>query len=380
MNSTNFTLPRLSQSLIERSSIESNKQYKRLNEKTQVLVPQNGMEEVTQSRLTHSYEVATSSLMISSMIAEELGLNIHDIDYQHSVYNASLLHDIGHPPFGHDGAVLIDQFCYEKGFLEGFSDNNNNLIVIEKNNIEVSDYTKVSVIKYPSKLFTDQKETYLPLLNKALEEDRLHFSKFGINLSPKDNELTIACQIMDEADRNTYVCSDLGDFFCLGNEVTLDSLYKLSSTLGYEDSIHSYINEMFEAIKDGNKNAIKEFFNKTTIIFNANHTLTDSGLGFKNNELFKFREFLSEATYEFFISPIRDDDFHKSNMVMLKEFLDYVYDEEFYPSKYYEKEIKKTNNHDYKMKMIRNMVSEVSDWYIFKFANAYAKDEVKSLL
>lgn len=377
---TTMKLPRMTESLIERSSIEVNKQYKRLNEKTQVLVPQNGLEEVTQSRLTHSYEVATSSLMVASSVAEALGLNIHDIDYQHSVYNASLLHDIGHPPFGHDGAVLIDDFFFEKGYEEGFSDNNNNLIVIEKNNIKVSDYTKVSVIKYPTKLFDKQKTKYLPLLEVALEEDRKHFAQFGINLNPKYNTQTIACQIMDEADRNTYVCSDLIDFFCLGNEVTLKELKAVSRTMGYEDTIDSYIEEMYEQVKDGNKNKIKEFFNGTTILFNTNHKIDENGLGFNCDTLFRFREFLSKATYVFFISPLRDNEFHKSNMEMLREFLDYVYDEEFYPSKHYGEEIRNSDDEQYKLEMMRDMVSEVSDWYIFKFAKAYATNNVKSLL
>jgi len=94
MNKKTFNLNGATQALIERSRIESNKQFKRLNEKTQVLVPENGMTEVTHSRLTHSYEVATSAKMIASFLAEFYCIKVEDIDYKHSIENASLLHVI----------------------------------------------------------------------------------------------------------------------------------------------------------------------------------------------------------------------------------------------------------------------------------------------
>ena len=108
-----------------------------MSEKTQVLVPQNGLTECTKNRLTHSYEVATSSLLIATDIAERLGVSVSEIDYKFSLYNVSLLHDIGQGAFGHDGQSVLNDFFIELGVEEGFDDNNNNLIVIEKNNIYV---------------------------------------------------------------------------------------------------------------------------------------------------------------------------------------------------------------------------------------------------
>ena len=82
------------QSILQRSNIESNKQFQRLSEKTQVLMPRNGLDEVSKTRLTHSYEVATSGLLIASNIAQKLNVDLSDIDYQHSIFNVSLLHVI----------------------------------------------------------------------------------------------------------------------------------------------------------------------------------------------------------------------------------------------------------------------------------------------
>ena len=151
-------------SLLERTNIESNKQFQRLSEKTQVLVPQNGLKECIKNRLTHSYEVATSSLLMASDIAEKLNTSVSEIDYQFSLYNVSLLHDIGQCPFGHDGQRVISDIFVELGLKEGFDDNNNNLNVIEKNHLLVSDYTTASLIKYPNKLYKVQMDQYHPVL------------------------------------------------------------------------------------------------------------------------------------------------------------------------------------------------------------------------
>lgn len=355
---------KLKNALIARTSITSNKQFKRLNEKTQVLVPQNGQEEVIQSRLTHSYEVATSSEMISTFIADQLGVSKNNVDYQYSLYNVSLLHDIGHPAFGHDGAGLIDSFFLDKGLEEGFSDNNNNLVVIEKNNIKVDDYTKASVIKYPEKLYSYQKEKYFPMLDKAIQEDVENFKKYGINLS--EQTTTITCQIMDEADRNTYAGSDMCDFFCLGNFIEEDELIEYAKKQGSYHLIAEYINDLWNVIKNNDKSEIKSYFSGITNEFNFNHQLTDDGISFIDEGLFHFREYLVGLTYKFFIKPVCEDEFTLANRELLEDFLHYVFDKQFYPSKHYSVLIHLEEDKEQKLRYIRDMVSEVSDWYIFK--------------
>jgi dGTP triphosphohydrolase len=79
------------------SNIETNKQFCRLAEKTQVAFPSQGRCEVVRNRLTHSYEVATSSSIMAYHIAEARGWAPHSVDYQGSLKPAALLHDIGHP-------------------------------------------------------------------------------------------------------------------------------------------------------------------------------------------------------------------------------------------------------------------------------------------
>jgi dGTP triphosphohydrolase len=351
--------------LKEESRIAANKQFKSLAKKTQVLTPYNGMNEVANTRLTHSREVANSSLQVAINIAIYLDVPINHIDHQYRVHNVSLLHDIGHPPFGHDGAKYISDFFENLGIKEDFSDNNNNLVVIEKNKIIVSDYTLASTIKYPDKLYDNQKVHYQKILDEALALDMIQLGSIGIYLN--DQKTTIACQMMDEADRNTYVCSDLSDFICLGNTLYINEIVKLEryNTLTIKFQRESI--KMINVIKSKNKSDITVYFNTIKDLFNANYTITDDGLTVLDNDLLNYREFLSDIECEFFIKPIQKSDFNKQNIAMLKFFINYVIKNKFYPSKTYKKLIENSTNEQEKLTHIRNMVSEVTDCYVFNF-------------
>lgn len=148
-----------------------NSSFRKLQRKTQILGTDEG--DFHRTRLTHSLEVAS----IAKSMVRNLRLRTEDNQWlpdDDLISAISLLHDIGHPPFGHGGEVALNYMMRNHG---GFEGNGQTLRLITKDEMSYGDCglnltrrTLLGILKYPvaySKVVKPQQAE--PTNNKPLK-------------------------------------------------------------------------------------------------------------------------------------------------------------------------------------------------------------------
>lgn len=162
----------------DRDRIVHSTAYRRLSGKTQVFTRELG--DFHRTRLTHTHEVAS----VSRTLGRALGLN------EDLIEALALMHDIGHPPFGHAGEDVLDECLGEVG---GFSHNAQALRIVE-----------LLECRYPE----------YPGLNLSLEV--LAGQQTRAEKSRRTETPLLEVQVVDAADSVAYDTHDVDDALQLG--------------------------------------------------------------------------------------------------------------------------------------------------------------------
>lgn len=127
--------------------------FRRLQRKTQILGTDEG--DFHRTRLTHSLEVAS----IGCSIVRNLAISKKDSKHAALLPNDDLvsviclLHDIGHPPFGHGGEVALNFMMRDHGGFEGNAQTLRLLTKVENSygafGLDLTRRSLLGVLKYP---------------------------------------------------------------------------------------------------------------------------------------------------------------------------------------------------------------------------------------
>lgn len=201
--------------------------FRRLQGKTQ-LFP--GAEsDYFRNRLTHSLEVAqiaegiASRLNVTSVPEAFVGASINT----GLVQFAALAHDLGHPPFGHNGEHALDDLMREHGGFEGNAQTLRIVAAVERKLVQVEGGATASNygldLTYRSLAAVLKYDRLIPAVRG--EEDKFEKGYYGTEAAlvaevkgrvapglPEDQPFkTIECAIMDIADDIAYSTYDLED-------------------------------------------------------------------------------------------------------------------------------------------------------------------------
>lgn len=259
--------------------------FRRLQGKTQLFPTQES--DYFRNRLTHSLEVAHIAKSIAIRLNNTVLANT-DFQIEEDICEfAGLAHDLGHPPFGHQGEEALNDCMKNSGGFEGNAQTLRILTKLEKKVIPSGMYqadfisykglnltvrTIASILKYDRSIPIKNDDRPEDWKNKAMkgyylsEVNEVEEIKNNI-VGPKWQDIkfkTIECQIMDIADDIAYSTYDLEDSMKAGFVEPLDIIFskkeviketrkKVNDTLklnlsakDIEDNLFEFFNNIFD--------------------------------------------------------------------------------------------------------------------------------------
>jgi len=171
----------------DRDRVIHSRAFRRLEAKTQVFTTR--YSDHFRNRLTHTIEVA----QIARTVTQALGLNTEFAEA------LALVHDIGHPPFGHAGEARLNELMRDYG--DRFDHNLHALRIVEQFEQRYLDFPGLNLTFEVREGIVKHSRDYA-----ATEFPEL--AEYGPDLRPP-----IEAQLMNAVDEIAYNCADLDDGF-----------------------------------------------------------------------------------------------------------------------------------------------------------------------
>jgi dGTPase len=194
--------------------------FRRLEAKTQVFTTR--FSDHFRNRLTHTLEVA----QIARTVAGALGLNT---DLAEAL---ALVHDIGHPPFGHSGEQKLDELM--RAFGARFDHNLHALRIVENFEQRYLDFPGLN-------LTFEVREGIIKHSRDYAAKEFPELAEYALDLRPP-----LEAQIIDLVDEIAYNIADLDD----GREAGLLSLEMIRVELPVVGEIYGEIDRKFPQARE----------------------------------------------------------------------------------------------------------------------------------
>jgi len=169
----------------DRDRVIHSRAFRRLENKTQVFTRR--YSDHFRNRLTHTIEVA----QVARTVAGALGLNVDLVEC------LALVHDIGHPPFGHAGEKALDAAMRAHGY--SFDHNLHALRIVEDFELRYADFRGLNLTFEVREGIIKHSRDYSAEEFPALAEYLL------------DQRPSLEAQLIDLADEIAYHTADLDD-------------------------------------------------------------------------------------------------------------------------------------------------------------------------
>jgi dGTPase len=344
----------------DRDRVIHSRAFRRLEAKTQVFTRR--CSDHFRNRLTHTIEVT----QIARTVAAQLGLNVDLVEA------LALVHDVGHPPFGHAGEKALDAAMRGQGFF--FDHNLHALRIIEDFELRYAAFRGLN------------------LTFEVREGIIKHSRDYSVDVYPElseyllDQRPPLEAQVIDLADEIAYSTADLDD----GYEARLLTLDQIRAGVPVFERFYREVEQLYpesieklkfnEALKRMLDGFVGDLINNTQEQIRASRVSTLEDVRAYPDRLVKLsseleRERLAAKQFLYsnlYFSATLDPEKNDAERVITELFEFWIAKPEALPSSYREKA-----KHEPLPRIVCDYIAGMTDNYIYeqheKYCGAYAR-------